>query len=127
MGSYVPFSKITAIVFAMILKVWAYSGLVLVFCFLIYYLYGGILAISLLFFAVTGMYYKKIMSIILNCCSFGSLIYVSSYAFLIGSRYSVPNPRYSIIQSRVTEPFQSLCTYTIFFQLTLRKCNDRNY
>lgn len=54
MGGYVPFSRITAILFKMVLKVWAYSGLVLVFCFLLYYMYGGIFAILLLFFAVTG-------------------------------------------------------------------------
>lgn len=54
MGGLVPFSRITAILFRMVLKVWAYSGLVLVFCFLLYYMYGGIFAILLLFFAVTG-------------------------------------------------------------------------
>lgn len=54
MGSVVPFSRITAILFKMVLKVWAYSGLVLVFCFLLYYMYGGLFAILLLFFAVTG-------------------------------------------------------------------------
>lgn len=55
MGGYVPFSRITAILFKMVLKVWAYSGLVLVFCFLLYYMYGGMFAILLLFFAVTGI------------------------------------------------------------------------
>lgn len=54
MGGLVPFSRITAILFRMVLKVWAYSGLVLVFCFLLYYMYGGTFAILLLFFAVTG-------------------------------------------------------------------------
>lgn len=54
MGGYVPLSHLGAILFRMILKVWAYSGLVLVFCFLLYYMYGGLFAISLLVFAVTG-------------------------------------------------------------------------
>ncbi|KAJ8969473.1 hypothetical protein NQ317_015288 [Molorchus minor] len=58
MGGYVPYSRITAILFRMVLKVWAYSGLVLVFCFLLYYMYGGIFAILLLFFAVTGILYQ---------------------------------------------------------------------
>ncbi|KAJ8922354.1 hypothetical protein NQ315_004297 [Exocentrus adspersus] len=58
MGGYVPFSRITAILFKMVLKVWAYSGLVLVFCFLLYYMYGGIFAVLLLFFAVTGILYQ---------------------------------------------------------------------
>lgn len=54
MGGYVPFTKVTTILFRMILRIWAYSGLVLVFCFLVYYLYGTLFAVLLLFFAVTG-------------------------------------------------------------------------
>ncbi|XP_060519937.1 protein ABHD13 [Cylas formicarius] len=58
MGGYVPLSLIGAILLKMILKVWAYSGLVLVFCFLLYYMYGGVFAILLLVFAVTGILYQ---------------------------------------------------------------------
>ncbi|VEN55367.1 unnamed protein product [Callosobruchus maculatus] len=66
MGGYVPFSRITAVLFRMILKVWAYSGLVLVVCFLLYYMYGGIFAILLLFFAVTGILYQVQDSLLFN-------------------------------------------------------------
>ncbi|CAG9763377.1 unnamed protein product [Ceutorhynchus assimilis] len=58
MGGYVPLSQLGAILLRMIFKVWAYSGLVLVFCFLLYYMYGGLFAISLLVFAVTGILYQ---------------------------------------------------------------------
>ncbi|XP_023014030.2 abhydrolase domain containing 13-like protein Bem46 [Leptinotarsa decemlineata] len=58
MGRYLLFSRISATLFRMVLRVWAYSGLVLVFCFLVYYMYGGIFAILLLSFAVTGILYQ---------------------------------------------------------------------
>lgn len=58
MGGYVPLSHIGAIILRMVLKVWAYSGLVLVVCFLLYYMYGGIFAILLLVFAITGILYQ---------------------------------------------------------------------
>lgn len=58
MGGYVPLSQLGAVLLRMVLKVWAYSGLVLVVCFLLYYMYGGIFAISLLIFAVTGILYQ---------------------------------------------------------------------
>ncbi|CAH2012077.1 unnamed protein product [Acanthoscelides obtectus] len=66
MGGYVPFSRITAVLFRMILKVWAYSGLVLIVCFLLYYMYGGIFAVLLLFFAVTGILYQVQDSLLFN-------------------------------------------------------------
>ncbi|KAG5898082.1 hypothetical protein JTB14_001786 [Gonioctena quinquepunctata] len=66
MGGYVPFSRISAILFKMILRVWAYSGLVLVFCFLVYYMYGGTFAILLLFFAVTGILYQVQDNLLFN-------------------------------------------------------------
>ncbi|CAH1119738.1 unnamed protein product [Phaedon cochleariae] len=66
MGGYVPFSRLTAIFFRMVLRVWAYSGLVLVFCFLLYYMYGGIFAVSLLFFAVTGILYQVQDNLLFN-------------------------------------------------------------
>ncbi|CAH0546634.1 unnamed protein product [Brassicogethes aeneus] len=58
MGGYVSISRISSIIFRMVLKVWAYSGLVLVFCFLLYYMYGGIFAFMLLFFSITGILYQ---------------------------------------------------------------------
>ncbi|XP_066260372.1 protein ABHD13 isoform X1 [Euwallacea similis] len=58
MGGYVPLSQLGAVLFRMILRVWAYSGLVLVICFLLYYMYGGLFAISLLVFAITGILYQ---------------------------------------------------------------------
>ncbi|XP_056630568.1 protein ABHD13 [Diorhabda carinulata] len=66
MGGYVPFARITTILFKMLLRVWAYSGLVLVFCCLIYYMYGGMFAVILLFFAVTGILYHIQDSLLYN-------------------------------------------------------------
>ncbi|CAG9840440.1 unnamed protein product [Diabrotica balteata] len=67
MGGYVPFAaRITTILFRMILRVWAYSGLVLVFCCLVYYLYGAVFAMILLFFAVTGILYQIQDSLLYN-------------------------------------------------------------
>ncbi|KAK4877423.1 hypothetical protein RN001_009929 [Aquatica leii] len=57
MGGYVRISKIIGTLIAIALKVWAYSGLVMVFCFLLYYFYGGIFAFILLIFATTGILY----------------------------------------------------------------------
>ncbi|ENN70983.1 protein ABHD13 isoform X2 [Dendroctonus ponderosae] len=58
MGGYVSLSQLGALLLRMILKVWAYSGLVLVICFLLYYLYGGFFAMMLLVFAITGILYQ---------------------------------------------------------------------
>lgn len=55
MGGYVRVSRIIATLIGITLKVWAYSGLVLVFCFLLYYFYGGMFAFILLIFAATGI------------------------------------------------------------------------
>lgn len=55
MAGYVSLSRISSVIFRMVLKVWAYSGIVLVFCFLLYYMYGGIVAILLLLFSITGL------------------------------------------------------------------------
>lgn len=57
MGGYVQISRILGTILRIIVKVWAYSGLVLVVCFLLYYLYGGIFAFILLFFSITGILY----------------------------------------------------------------------
>lgn len=56
--SYLKITYILGILLRMILRVWAYSGLVLVFCFFLYYIYGGILALLLLFFAIMGILYQ---------------------------------------------------------------------
>lgn len=39
------------------MRLWAFSGITFVGCFLIYYLYGGLLAFLLLIFAVAGTCY----------------------------------------------------------------------
>lgn len=54
MVGYVRLSRIFSVLLAMVMRVWAYSGLVLFLCFLLYYLYGGIFAFLLLIFAATG-------------------------------------------------------------------------
>ncbi|CAG9864474.1 unnamed protein product [Phyllotreta striolata] len=66
MGDFVPFSKVATVLFTMILRVWAYSGLVLVFCFLVYYLYGSVLAMILLLFALTGILYQVQDNLVYN-------------------------------------------------------------
>lgn len=57
-GGYMPISRLSGFFLRIILRVWAYSGLVLVFCCLLYYMYGGMLALLMLFFAVTGILYR---------------------------------------------------------------------
>ncbi|XP_022904705.1 protein ABHD13 [Onthophagus taurus] len=57
MGSYVRGSKVLHVIKSIMMKIWAYSGIVLFICFIVYYLYGGILAFLLLLFAMTGMVY----------------------------------------------------------------------
>ncbi|XP_045461975.1 protein ABHD13 [Harmonia axyridis] len=57
MGGYLQVTVIVAIILKMMLRVWAYSGLVLVFCFLLYYMYGGIFAFTLLFMSILGILY----------------------------------------------------------------------
>lgn len=74
MGGYVPLSQLGTILLRMVLKVWAYSGLVLVVCFLLYYMYGGIFAISLLIFAVTGKI--NIDSVLFLSFVFNSLMFI---------------------------------------------------
>lgn len=58
MGGYVRISRIVGTLISITLKVWAYSGLVMVICFLLYYFYGGVFAFILLIFATTGILYQ---------------------------------------------------------------------
>lgn len=57
MGGYVSLAQIFGILFSMAVRVWAYSGLVLVSCFFLYYLYGGLFAFLPILFALTGILY----------------------------------------------------------------------
>lgn len=57
MGGYVSLSRIFGTLLSMALRVWAYSGLVLFLCFLLYYVYGGAVAFVLLLFSATGILY----------------------------------------------------------------------
>lgn len=54
MGGYVQISRIVGILWKMAIKIWAYTGLVTVSCFLVYYLYGGIFAFAILLFSALG-------------------------------------------------------------------------
>lgn len=63
MGGYVRVSKIFGTLIGVMLKIWAYSGIVLFVCFILYYLYGGICAFILLIFAATGVCYNVIYNI----------------------------------------------------------------
>lgn len=56
MGGYVHLSSVLGTLFKMVVKVWAYSGIVVIFCFLIYFFYGGIFAFVLLLLSFTGEY-----------------------------------------------------------------------
>lgn len=66
MGGYVPLSQLGAILLRMILRVWAYSGLVVIVCILLYYLYGGLFAVLLLFVAVSGGFFVLFLVLCLN-------------------------------------------------------------
>ncbi|XP_018320449.1 protein ABHD13 isoform X2 [Agrilus planipennis] len=59
MGScgYLKISCVLGIIVRIALKLWAYSGIVLVICFLLYYFYGGYFAFGLLVFALIGIFY----------------------------------------------------------------------
>ncbi|XP_065160536.1 protein ABHD13 [Atheta coriaria] len=57
MGNYARLSRIFSVMCNVMLKIWAYSGLVLLLCFLLYYLYGGTVAALLLLFAAAGILY----------------------------------------------------------------------
>ncbi|KAK9738540.1 Serine aminopeptidase, S33 [Popillia japonica] len=57
MGGYVRISKVFGTLTGVMLKIWAYSGIVLFVCFVLYYFYGGIFAFILLIFAATGIIY----------------------------------------------------------------------
>lgn len=67
MGGYVRFSRIIGTLIGIALKVWAYSGLVMVFCFLLYYFYGGVFAFVLLIFAGTGELLYQIRVYLFMC------------------------------------------------------------
>lgn len=57
MTGYVSISRILGALITIALRVWAYSGLVLFLCFLLYYVYGGVFAFILLVFSATGILY----------------------------------------------------------------------
>lgn len=66
MGGYVQISRIAGALLKMAVKVWAYTGLVTFFCFLVYYMYGGAFASVVLLFSGLG---KVITTeIVVLCC-----------------------------------------------------------
>lgn len=112
MGGYVPFSRITAILFKMVLKVWAYSGLVLVFCFLLYYMYGGIFAILLLFFAVTGINSSKYKAC-LHFLFFLGILYQVQDSLLYNPELPSHSRVYVPIPSMFSLPYESVITRSL--------------
>lgn len=52
-------SRIAGTLFKMAIKIWAYTGLVIFFCFLIYYMYGGIFAFAIFVFSALGKTIKQ--------------------------------------------------------------------
>lgn len=60
-------SGIARTLFKMAIKVWAYTGLVISFCFLTYYLYGGIFAFAIFVFATLGKSFMYSLVIYFHC------------------------------------------------------------
>lgn len=55
MGGYAHISRnIRCTLFKMAIKVWTYSGLLTLLCFISYYIYGGLIAFLLLIISATG-------------------------------------------------------------------------
>lgn len=64
------------------MKCWAFSGVYILICFLLYWLYGGILAFFLLCFATTGLYLFLLQKVLF---SDKTLYYIYHY-FIISYR-----------------------------------------
>lgn len=110
MGGYVQLTRIIGTLFKMILKVWAYSGLVLVFCFLLYYVYGGVFAVILLFFALTGNQVKSVwLSVLLQWDVSGVLYHVQDN-FLFYPELPSHSRVYVPIPSTFGLPYESVQT-----------------
>lgn len=69
-------SRIAGTLFKMAIKVWAYTSLVVFFCFLVYYMYGGIFAFALFIISALGKKHK-------NTTSWKQRLFFISQAFCI--------------------------------------------
>lgn len=110
MGGYLQVTVIVAIILKMMLRVWAYSGLVLVFCFLLYYMYGGIFAFTLLFMSILG----KLCSLITptHCYNYmiSGILYHAQDNFLFYPEVPSHSRVYIPIPSMFGLPYESLYT-----------------
>jgi hypothetical protein len=104
MGGYVQLTRIVGTLFKMILKVWAYSGLVLVFCFLLYYIYGGVFAVVLLFFSLTGNPATPgdlpLTESFQVCCTMSKTIFYSIPSYLVILVFTSPFLRPSVFRTK---------------------------
>lgn len=91
-----PLSQLGAILLRLILRVWAYSGLVVIVCLLLYYLYGGLFALLLLFVAVSGSF----------------LLFLSFVEIAPLCRYSISSSGHFTVLSGVAESFPRVHSYT---------------
>lgn len=109
------------------MKCWAFSGVYILICFLLYWLYGGILAFFLLCFATTGLYlccYRKLYLLTKSFIIILLLIYRSIFinqkiilrlsififiTFLYYYRNTLPQGRSTSLSSRTAISFQSIC------------------
>lgn len=64
MGGYVHISRIAGTLLKMAIKVWAYTGLITFFCFLVYYMYGGVFAFTILFLSGLGKMIKTEITVV---------------------------------------------------------------
>lgn len=80
MGGYIRTSRVLMHLGALAMRLWAFSGFMLFVCFILYYLYGGLLAFFLLLFATTGnvcrsiIFYHNCRTIASLKCSYYNLI-----------------------------------------------------
>lgn len=86
-------SKPMRLLSSIAMKCWAFSGVYILVCFLLYWLYGGILAFFLLCFATTGLYlfhYRKyyflikpfIMYIIISLLIYRSIFLTTEWYYI---------------------------------------------
>lgn len=97
MGSNVRCSKILNGIASIMLRIWAYSSLILFVCFILYCLYGGIYAFLLLVFAATG---KRSNNQSISRYSYGFSVFLF--------RYRVPRSRQLPIQPGSTVALEGL-------------------
>lgn len=108
MGSSVYLTRLSGIILNMILRVWAYSGLVLVFCFVLYYFYGSSLAILMLGFALTGLSISTILKNIILSNSFTGILYQIQDNILFSPELPSHSRVYIPLPSTFGLPYQSI-------------------